>query len=629
MLLEPVRIRRDGSAVARVRLIGPVRIGGARSRWGRPERVRRGPAPGHYSLGGELAVARSADGRAPPGARVGSELRVSGVVTPLGRTDDYQRRRSAFAALDVDRWTATGRARGGLAGRLDDARERAAAALGRGLGEGPAALLRGMVLGQDEAIDERVREDFRRSGLAHLLAVSGQNVLLLSILVLAVAALCGVPLRVRLIAAVVLVALYVPLAGGGPSIQRAGVMGVAGLIAALAGRPTSRWYALGLAAAVTLALNPRAAGDPGWQLSFVAVIGLLALVPPLRPRLARRMPAPVAEAAAMTLAATLATAPLLALHFEQVSLASLPANLLAAPAVAPVMWLGMAAVAAAQIAPVLALPAVLAAGPLLGYIGWLAEHASALPLAAVPVRIGGPMGLAAAYAALAAAGLVAHRVARLLLRRARAAPRRAAGLPSRWRSPEQRWWQSSPYRRAAAPALRSGELVVSFLDVGQGDAVLLQQRGVSVLFDTGPPGSAILKRLAEAGVDRLDVLVLTHAEADHEGMALAVIRAHRPRLVLDGGAGWPTAVQRGLGPALARGGGRAVPVQAGQSIRLGALGLRFLWPPAPRPGWRPDGNPNDRAVVTHARARRLRPAPDRRRREQRDRRARPSRRRRC
>ena len=78
-------------------------------------------------------------------------------------------------------------------------------------------------------------------------------------------------------AALALVALYVPLAGGGPSIQRAGVMGVAGLVAALAGRPASRWYALGLAAAVTLALNPRAAGEPGWQLSFAAVVGLLAL----------------------------------------------------------------------------------------------------------------------------------------------------------------------------------------------------------------------------------------------------------------------------------------------------------------------------------------------------------------
>ena len=61
-------------------------------------------------------------------------------------------------------------------------------------------------------------------------------------------------------------------------------MGIAGLVAALAGRPASRWYALGLAAAATLALNPLAAGDPGWQLSFAAVAGLLALAPPMRAR---------------------------------------------------------------------------------------------------------------------------------------------------------------------------------------------------------------------------------------------------------------------------------------------------------------------------------------------------------
>jgi competence protein ComEC len=79
--------------------------------------------------------------------------------------------------------------------------------------------------------------------------VSGQNVMLLAILVLAAAAAVGLPLRARLALALVLVAAYVPLAGGGPSIQRAGVMGAAGLVAALAGRPASRWYALGLAAA--------------------------------------------------------------------------------------------------------------------------------------------------------------------------------------------------------------------------------------------------------------------------------------------------------------------------------------------------------------------------------------------
>src|SRR5215203_6032895 len=210
-----------------------------------------------------------------------------------------------------------------------------------------------------------------------LLAVSGQNVMLLCLLVLAVGAATGLPLRSRLVAAVLLVALYVPLAGGGPSIQRAGVMGIAGLVAALAGRPASRWYALGLAAAVTLALNPLAAGEPGWQLSFAAVAGLLALAPPLRhAATCRGIPGPVADAGAMTIAATLATAPLLALHFEQVSLASLPANLAAAPVVAPVMWLGMLGIAAAQIAPPLAAPLNVVCAPLLGYLQWVADGAA-------------------------------------------------------------------------------------------------------------------------------------------------------------------------------------------------------------------------------------------------------------
>ena len=208
-------------------------------------------------------MARSEDGRAPPGARVGSELRVRGTVAPLADFEDYQRRRGAGAAVEVASWAATGGARGGLAGALDAARERAARGLGTGLRAPEAALLRGMVLGQDEAIADAAKTDFQRSGLAHLLAVSGQNVLLLSTLVLALGALTGLPLQARLAAAMLLVAVYVPLAGGGPSIQRAGVMGIAGLVAALAGRPSSRWYALGLAAAVTLALNPLAVGRAG------------------------------------------------------------------------------------------------------------------------------------------------------------------------------------------------------------------------------------------------------------------------------------------------------------------------------------------------------------------------------
>jgi competence protein ComEC len=620
ILLEPVRVWRSGTAVARVRLVGA----------------------------GEVVVARAEHGRAPPRARVGSELRVRGTVAPLADFEAYQRRRGAHAAVEVSSWTATGGARGGLPGALDRARERASRALGTGLDPPEAALLRGMVLGQDEAIDEAVKVDFQRSGLAHLLAVSGQNVLLLCTLVLALGAVGGVPLRARLLAAMVVVAVYVPLAGGGPSIQRAGVMGIAGLVAALAGRPASRWYALGLAAVVTLALNPLAVGEPGWQLSFAAVAGLLALAPTLRDALTRRrVPGPVAEAAAITVAATAATAPLMALHFERVSLASLPANLLAAAVVAPVMWLGMVAIALAQLSPALAAPLNLLCAPLLGYLEWIAHAAATAPLAAVPIRLGGPAGLAAAYAALTAAVVGTIKAGRHLARRFEyaatlhaAAPLEPAisalGMDAGGTPPGAARGVLGAYaggtRLAAAraaldgrrrlavavaaaglavavlgvaaaarhgPRLAPGELVVSFLDVGQGDATLLQRGSASVLVDTGPPGGPILQRLDEAGVGRLDLLVLTHAEADHEGMALPVIAAHRPRLVLDGGAGWPTAVQRGLPGALERSGGRAVAARAGQELRVGELRFHVLWPPPRSPTWRPDGNPNDNAVVAH------------------------------
>ncbi len=621
ILLEPVRIWRSGTAVARVRLVA-AEVGDDAGAGGAAARVA-----------GAIAVVRSAEGRAPPGARVGGELRLRGTVAPLAGFEDYQRRRGADAAIEVAAWTATGRARGGIAGALDGARERAARALGLGLAPPEAALLRGMVLGQDESIAEEVKTDFQRSGLAHLLAVSGQNVLLLCTLVLALGAVTGLPLRARLAAATALVAVYVPLAGGGPSIQRAGVMGIAGLVAALAGRTASRWYALGLAAALTLALNPLAVGEPGWQLSFAAVAGLLALAPGLGEALTRRrVPGPVAEVAAITVAATVATAPLMALHFEQVSLASLPANLLAAAVVAPVMWLGMIAIALAQLSPGLAAPLNVLCAPLLGYLEWVAHAAAAAPLAAVPVRLGGPAGLAAAYAALAVAAFVAVRLARRLearpadrsIRAALAAAGlgfrdrgggrsdRAAGSGTRAAGARVRLALAtgSPALAAAVllaavawpergPRLAPGELVVSFLDVGQGDATLLQRGSASVLVDTGPPGGPILRRLAEAGVERLDMLVITHAEADHEGMALPVIAAHRPRLVLDGGAGWPTAVQRGLPAALARAGGRAVAARAGQLLRVGELRLRVLWPPPRSSSWRPGGDPNDHAVVAH------------------------------
>jgi competence protein ComEC len=527
----------------------------------------------------------------------GAEVAVRGRVQPLGRFDAYERRRNAHAVLAAEALRATGRRRGGLLGVLDRVRARTERALTAGVPAAQGALARGMVLGQDGALTDAVRDDFRTTGLAHLVAASGANVLLLATLVLGIATFAGLGLTARLTLALVLVALYVPLAGAGPSIQRAGVMGAAGLVAALAGRPASRWYALLLAAAATLAWSPRAAEDPGWQLSFAAVLALLALAPALRARLRRaRVPPGLADALAVTAAATLGTAPLIALHFERLSLVSLPANVLAVPAVAPVMWLGTIAGALAQMAPGLAAPVGSLAALPLGYLTWLARRCAELPSAQLAVPDPGVVGVVAIYSAAAGLALgwrrLAPRVRRPLAACAVLAATAGGGALALG-------------ARAPGPPV---DLTVSFLDIGQGDATLIQHGGAAVLVDTGPPGGPILARLRAAGVRRLDLLVATHAALDHDGAAAAVLGALPVGLVLDGEEATATRAAGPFGaPAtapLARlaalRGVRRLASDAGQVLRMGPLELRVLWPPR-LPAAPPGAEPNDRATVIHLR----------------------------
>ena len=146
-----------------------------------------------------------------------------------------------------------------------------------------AELARGFVLGEDEGIDAETKEDFRRAGLSHLLAVSGENVTLLALLAMPLLAALGIPLRERLLWVLGLIAVYVPLAGAGPSIQRAGVMGAVGRAGDAGGPARLAPLRAGAGAAVvTLAIDPGVAADVGWQLSFAAVLGILLLAAPLR-----------------------------------------------------------------------------------------------------------------------------------------------------------------------------------------------------------------------------------------------------------------------------------------------------------------------------------------------------------
>jgi competence protein ComEC len=484
-------------------------------------------------------------------------------------------------------------------------RERAEEALGRGMPPREAELARGFVLGQDDGIDDRTVEDFRRAGLSHLLAVSGQNVMLLALLASPVLAAFGIPLRTRLLWILGLIAVYVPLAGAGPSIQRAGVMGALGVLATLAGRRASRFYALAVAAVVTLAIDPSIATDVGWQLSFAAVVGILLLEAPLREAIAERVGSggwrgALAEGAAVTIAATLATAPLIAFHFKAVSTTTLVANLLALPAVAPAMWLGMLAAAAGQVPafPVELLNSLNAL--LLAYIAQAAAWCGRPSWAYVEGVHLGLGGVAAAYAAIAATAVLALHLARRLrlatLKRSSPHHRRVVVVAACVALVVVALAWVLPRGHAGAEEPPRG-LRVTVLDVGQGDAILLQPAGAPpVLVDGGPPGDGLVGKLRDAGVDSLGAAIVTHDQSDHAGGIEELLGLMPVGQVVYGRLGRELLVEASSAGATPR------RVAAGDMLRSGALRIQVLSPPRellaePLAG----GDPNGQALVVLAR----------------------------
>lgn len=566
-------------------------------------------------LDGRRMLARTGRTASWPTVAPGAVVRVAGFVRSPRRTVDfdapaYLRSRGLAAEIEVDRVASTGSSRGGLAGAFDAARVRAERAVGAGLSSRDASLARGMVLGQDDAIPETVRDDFRRSGLAHLLAVSGQNVMLLGLLALPLLGILPISPRARLVVIGGLVITYVPLAGAGPSLQRAAVMGLAGIAAIAVGRPSSRLYALLLATVVTLALNPFATTDAGWQLSFAAVAGITLLAPSLRRPLGR-LPRPIAEAVAVTVAATIATAPVLAARFGVVSLAALPVNVLALPAVAPTMWLGMCATAIGQVA-VLGGPFVAFADAAATALGWLdavpldyltglARAAATLPWAQAEWSLPGPLGVAGAYLALAAVAFAAIRGLRRIEPDVTAFGGRVRTAPQLVRRALAVACLGALVLAGAGLVLAPSppdQLTVRFLDVGQGDATLVQDgAGAAILFDGGRPDARVTDQLRAAGVKHLSAVVATHVSADHHGGLAEVLARYPVDLLIENGDGTDDETYLAM---LAEARSRRIPtvtVQAGQRFQFGDLSVS-VQSPEPRPPGPAPAEPNLRAAVT-------------------------------
>ncbi len=431
-----------------------------------------------------------------------------------------------------------------LKGAVIDVRQSLSGRLDEVLPEPQSSLASGVLLGTRSNLAPDLKEAMRATGTSHLVAVSGQNVALLAGLLIAATA-WAIGRRPASWLALATIVCYAVLVGGQASVVRATIMASIYVMSIVLGRQSAAPVGLVLAAAVMTTLDPQVVHDVGFQLSFAATIGLITLGQELKLRLealATRWPAvarspvtaPLVETFAITSAAIVFTLPITTLAFGEVSVVALPANLFAVPAFVAVALTAALAVAAS----------VVPGGEVMGWVAWLPatymigviELFASLP-ASVTVR-GVSLWMAVPYYA-ALGGFTWW----LTLGQ--------VGIPQ----PPRVWQRTGPRpanaMATAAVVVVAGVLVwvvigtgddgdrlsVTFLDVGQGDAILIEgPGGQRILVDGGPGGDALsgaLGRQLPFHDRRIDLVIVTHPQADHIGGLPAALESYEVGAVLD------------------------------------------------------------------------------------------------
>ncbi len=490
------------------------------------------------------------------GLRWGEEVEVGGRLAPARPGDDVM---------------ATLSGKGEPSERAPpSAVRRAAARLRTGLvqavGDRPrdgSGLLPGLVVGDTSRLDPGLEAAMRSAGLTHLVAVSGSNVAIVCGAALMLAGRCGLPRRLRVPLAALTLVGFVVVARPEPSVLRAAVMGGVGLLGLASARRAQGVGALSAAVLALLVLDPWLSRSYGFALSTLATLGLLLLARPWGEWLARRMPRPLAFAVAVPLAAQAACGPVIVLLQGSVSLVSVPANLAAAPLVAPATIAGVVAAALSVVwgggAHLVALLGVLPA-EVIAQVARLAARVPALPWP------GGAFGSLSLAVVTAAVAVGAAPVARACLRHPWAAaafvPLLLAGL-----------W---PVGRSGWPP--PGWVLV-MCDVGQGDGLVLNTGpGHAMVVDTGPDPTPMDRCLRGLRIHVVDLLVLTHDHADHVEGVPGVLHGRRVgQLMLNGLDDPPAQARRVAGWARAA----RIPVRAarvGETGVVGGVSWRVLWP---------------------------------------------------
>ncbi|RDV44856.1 ComEC/Rec2 family competence protein, partial [Leifsonia sp. ku-ls] len=477
----------------------------------------------------------------------------------------------------------------GWAASLREGFAHAAAALP---GDG-GRLLPGLAIGDETSVSPGLDAAMKASSLSHLTAVSGANCALVIGLVFGAARLLGLPRRSRVVVAGLALAAFVVLVGPGASVLRAAAMSTVMLIGLARGRPADGVPAMALAVIVLLVHDPWLARDYGFALSVLATAGLLILAAPLARVLGRWMPRSLALALAVPAAAQLACQPVLVLLTPTLPLYGVPANLLAEPAAPVATVLGCLACAVLPWAPGLGEVLVRLAWVPSAWIAQVATTASGLPATALP-WVPGVVGVVLCVLALVAVAVLVF-VLVSSGRSSRALALIAGGVLAAG---------AAAYLGVLAGAwigrttVIPADWMLAACDVGQGDALLVRGEGSTAMIDVGREPGTAAECLDRLGISHLDVLVLTHFDADHVGGLSGVVsrveRALVQRPVRDGD-------ERTL--RLLRDAG--VPTEQGHAGREGRLGdvrWRLLWPPAASAGTDADtGNAGSLTVEVEGR----------------------------
>lgn len=394
-----------------------------------------------------------------------------------------------------------------------------------GLPVEPRGLVPALVVGDTGGMTSALTEQFRITGLTHLVAVSGANLTILLAFVLWLGGRLGVLGWWRRGLAVAVVVAFVQLCRAEPSVLRAAAMGVVGL-AALGWGGTRQglrylsWAVIGL-----LLIDPWLCRSAGFALSVCACAGIVIWAQRWATILAAWMPGWLAEGITVPVAAQLATQPIVTAISGQVSLIGIAANLLAAPLVGPATILGFLAAGVSVLWLSAAQLLGWAAGGFAQALCWIAGAGSALPGAA----IGWPQ-----HPAMVAALTIG--CAALLI-----------GLPMLWRRP---WLVAAvtlamiatTLQPVTVPGWPPAEWEVVSCDVGQGDATVINAgRGRAILIDTGPDERRVDRCLDQLGVTEVSWLFLTHLHADHAGGIAGVLSNRQLGQVLFSGVTRPTA----------------------------------------------------------------------------------------